>query len=102
MAKQWRSTMRSIKRTSFLVLAILCFTTHSKAQVSVQVPGTSNPWLAGMPEGTTAQAGDSAPAQSPVLVPLRLAAGQWLEFSKITGSVSYGPGLPRSGPEGDL
>lgn len=28
------------------------------ADTSVSVPGTSNPWLAGMPEGTEASFGD--------------------------------------------
>ena len=33
------------------------------------VPGTSNPWLAGMTNGSTAGCGyDTAPAESPVLV----------------------------------
>ena len=85
-----------------LVFAILCLATYSNAQITIQVPGASNPWLAGMPEGTTAEAGDRAPAQSPVLVPLKLAVGQWLEFSRIAGSVSHGPGLRGFGAEGDL
>jgi hypothetical protein len=32
----------------------------------VRVPGTSNPFLAGMPPGTTCCESDSVPAESPV------------------------------------
>ena len=48
----------------------------------VVVPGNSNPWLAGMPDGTLGGDGsDSAPADSPVLVDLVPGlAGSWLEF----------------------
>ena len=36
----------------------------SAQAVSVIVPGTSDPWLAGMPNGTTASSGDVAPTDS--------------------------------------
>jgi hypothetical protein len=69
--------------------------------VNVNVPGTSNPYLAGMPNGTTASgAVDIAPAQSPVLVPIALLSGGWIEASNVTGSVNYASGLPLVGPEG--
>ena len=59
------------------------------ASNAVVVPGTSDPWLAGMPNGSTASSGDSAPTESPVLVPgLTLSAGETLTFS-VTGSVSH-------------
>ena len=46
------------------------------------VPGTSDPWLAGMPDGTTASLLDGAPAQSPVLFSdFALTAGSWLNFA---------------------
>lgn len=74
------------------------------ATVAVQVPGTSDPWLAGMPNGSTAscEAGvcDSAPAQSPVLVTgLTITPGATLTFS-ASGLVSYGANHPFSGPNG--
>jgi hypothetical protein len=60
------------------------------AQTSVQVGGQSNPYLAGMPNGSTccaSEAGvDSAPAQSPVQVPITLVPGAALTFS-ASGSV---------------
>jgi hypothetical protein len=54
---------------------------------SVTVSGTSNPWLAGMPNGSTAWPADTAPAHSPVLVPLVLSGGGAVVFSGGTGGV---------------
>lgn len=72
---------------------------------ALTVPGTSNPYLAGMPDGTPSLFGDAAPAQSPVLVPnLCLRAGSSLTFS-AAGGVSNDPNLvmyPLVGPEGHL
>jgi hypothetical protein len=64
-------------------------TAIEKSTVTVQVLGKSNPWLAGMPNGSTAAYGDSAPNQSPVIVSgLSLVSGSVLTFT-VTGSVSY-------------
>ncbi|MCE5242615.1 MAG: PEP-CTERM sorting domain-containing protein [Syntrophobacteraceae bacterium] len=69
---------------------------------SVTVPGTSDPWLAGMPDGSTASKGggepyDVAPAQSPQLVPIT--GGTMLQWS-ATGRVGH-PG-DAAGPDGAL
>ncbi len=55
--------------------AFLIFVTMPAHSTTVNVPGTSDPWLAGMPAGSTAsfnpgsgEPADVAPAQSPVLV----------------------------------
>lgn len=71
------------------------------AAAAIDVPGASNPKLAGMPAGTTASSGDVAPAQSPVLVTgLVLQAGQWLQFS-ASGFVDHcGSGCPGFTPDG--
>src|SRR5262249_4020262 len=59
----------------------------------VLVPGTSDPWLAGMPDGSTASMGDVAPAQSPALVPdLAVNAGDVLTFT-AAGSVNFFPSM---------
>lgn len=60
------------------------------ATVSVTVAGTSNPYLAGMPDGSTTGS-DQAPAQSPVQVPGSLAGGA-LTFTNAAGGVSRAPG----------
>lgn len=59
--------------------------------VSVSVPGTSNPYLAGMPDGSLA-APDRAPYQSPVEVTgLDLSAGGVVSFNDASGGVSNTP-----------
>jgi uncharacterized delta-60 repeat protein len=69
--------------------------------VTVTVPGTANPWLAGMPNGTQSEFGDYAPANSPVLVNLNLTPGSWVQVSNITGTAAHWPPAP-TGPEGCL
>ena len=65
--------------------------------VQVIVPGSADPWLAGMPDGSTASLGDFAPQQSPVDVPgLGYSSGGVLTFS-VKGSVNYGGGPPVGG-----
>jgi hypothetical protein len=82
-------------------LGLLCAATAGAQTVTV--PGTSNPKLAGMPDGTTASAGDEAPAQSPVLVGgLGLVAGSTLQFLQVSGLVDNCPsGCSQGGPDGN-
>lgn len=65
------------------------------------VPGTSDPWLAGMPDGSTASSGDVAPAQSPAQVTGIPAVPGALWLFEATGGVNSGPGVPLSPPDGD-
>jgi hypothetical protein len=96
-----------MKRTFFLfgfvVLVTVVLSSHAVAQtttISVTVPGTSDPWLAGMPPGSTASGGDTAPAESPVeTLGLTLLPGELLTFS-ATGGVANGSGIPLRGPDG--
>lgn len=70
---------------------------------AVTVPGTSNPWLSGMPNGTDAGDGDTAPNQSATEVNcLTVFPGDRLTFTP-NGMVSNGPFscCPVSGAEGD-
>jgi hypothetical protein len=79
-----------IKRRVMAALMLSTLTTLAHASTSVVVPGYANPWLAGMPNGTPASNGDSAPAQSPVQVTgLNLGAGGYLTFNGVTGATSY-------------
>jgi hypothetical protein len=71
---------------------------------TITVAGESNPWLAGMPNGSTASFTDVAPDQSPVQVlGLSLIPGQTLNFS-VTGAVSNTPFLPppTATPDGEV
>ncbi|HUP80118.1 MAG TPA: putative Ig domain-containing protein, partial [Pirellula sp.] len=65
------------------------------------VTGTSDPWLAGMPAGSTASSGDVAPAQSPIQVNgVPIVAGSTLTF-QATGSVNYVPSPSGDPPDGN-
>ena len=59
-----KSTVLAI---GFALACGLCTPLHA---LTVAVPGTANPWLAGMPDGATSSE-DSAPGQSPILSTLR-------------------------------
>ncbi|MCB1210457.1 MAG: hypothetical protein KDK97_14080, partial [Verrucomicrobiales bacterium] len=77
-------------------LALGLFTLNVGA-ITVTVPASANPWLAGAADGTTGQLGqDVAPAQSPVEVNVQ--AGDTLTFF-ASGSV-YDPSIGIT-PEGD-
>jgi hypothetical protein len=61
-----------------------------------------NPFLAGMPNGSTCCMGDSAPAESPVLVTgISLIPGSTITFTNVTGSVNNSGFAPTSPPDGD-
>jgi hypothetical protein len=77
----------------------LVFTVTATTAWAISVPGTSDPWLAGMPSGSTASSGDIAPAQSPVLYPGAVSGGQVLLFS-VQGSVNNAPGPSGLTPDG--
>lgn len=84
-----------------VALGLVSLTSAASAEIIVAVPGASNPWLAGMPNGSMGGSGfDSAPAQSPVLAPVAVFGGAVFSFS-TTGAVSNGPGGGGPGPDGD-
>jgi PEP-CTERM motif len=65
------------------------------------VPGTADPFLAGMPSGSTCCFGDSAPAESPVYAGA-VTGGAKIAFTDVSGSVSYAGGTPTDPPIGNL
>ena len=81
--------MKNLIQISIVTLIATIATADAQ---TIFVPGTANPWLAGMPDGTTVPGGDSAPAESPVFA-FNVAGGQNLTFS-VTGAVAQGPGDP--------
>lgn len=86
--------MRVARYLSGLIFIILPMGLAGFAHaVSVSIPGTANPYLAGMPNGSTAPPDDSAPPQSPVQVSgLNLDGGGILKFTGASGGVSRAPG----------
>ena len=76
--------------------------------IIITVPGTSDIWLAGMPNGSGASGlapgtpfVDFTPGQSPVLYILPITPGQTLYFSDVTGAVRNGPTQNFYGPDGN-
>jgi len=71
----------------------------------IYVPGTANPWLAGMPDGSVsglAQAYDTAPSNSPVQVAgFAINGGGVFTFS-ATGVEAHAHGYPLVGADGDV
>lgn len=73
---------------------------HVAGATTLNVPGTSHTWLAGMPDGTVGVGGDVAPTHSPVQVTgVPFTAGDILTFS-ATGMVRHGPGQTFEDPDG--
>ena len=76
------------------IMIIQGYSTNVMANtMEVVVPGSSNPWLAGMPDGIYGSGKDNktpkedkAPTESPVLVDLaQISTGSWVEFRGVTG-----------------
>lgn len=82
----------------FLVSLIAGIGMALPALADTYVPGTSNPWLAGMPEGTEASFGDQALTHSPVELSLSGMGGA-LSFNAL-GSVRNGPCCAWRDPDG--
>ncbi len=93
---------------SITLLACVLFISNPavSAEATVLVPGTSDPWLAGMPPGSVASQTDVAPTQSPTqVIGLPIVFGTALTFS-ASGLVSNGqcgpPFCPFFGPDGGI
>lgn len=90
---------------SLVAVAAFSIIAVSAKAGSYTVPGTSDPYLAGMPDGSSASLGDGvgdyAPGQSPVLASgLSVAGGDSFTWS-AAGTVGYGPDLSQDGgPDG--
>lgn len=76
-------------------------TAIGSTSVTITAQAKANPWLAGMPAGTTANDYDSAPSASPSAVTgLSMVPGDKLNFN-FSGGVSYLPNSSANGPDGD-
>ncbi len=87
----------------FLVLAgaaAVLWAQGAAAGTTLSVPGTADPFLSGMPSGTTCCSGDSAPAESPLYAGAITAGGAYT-FTSVSGSVSYAGGTPTDPPDGE-
>ena len=93
MMKGWRSFI-SIGELSIILVSA------GFAHAGITVPGIANPYLAGQPDGTTANSGDVAPTNSPVQVTtIPINPGDVLSFV-VTGSTNNDPGPSGLTPDG--
>ena len=80
--------------------------------VNQNVPGTSNPFLAGMPAGSEASninphnspdfAGDASnPNGSPIAIDMPITQGETLNFDSIDGTTRHDPNDPYYSPDGN-
>lgn len=84
-----------------IIVVAIAFSSANQLQAStIVVPGTSDIWLAGMPDGSSASGEDTAPQQSPILVTgFNVSVEDFLTF-KAVGSVANGPGVSLDDPDG--
>lgn len=99
---------RVLGRTSCDAQAVSVATTVRSPDSVMDVPATSNPWLAGMPAGTIANPGnpsnnpDHAPDQSPPKVNgVNLTAGKELTFDSIDGGANNFSSSTTYNPDGN-
>lgn len=71
--------------------------------VTVTINGTDDPWLAGMPAGSTASYDDTAPAESPIQVSsIPVVPGTYITLSNVSGGVRHDPSQATAdGPDGE-
>lgn len=101
------STDETYMRAACLVLLVVTITISAFAEgegrpgdsVQLRVPGTSDPYLAGMPPRTASSHGDRVPEESPVLVKVSLLRAASVTFA-ASGGVKHDPNDPLDSPNG--
>ena len=87
---------------TYALATLMLMSANTASAIQIIVPGTSDMWLAGMPDGSTASGSDVAPDESPVLVTgISIFPSEILTFN-ATGGVSNTSSCPPScaGPDG--
>jgi hypothetical protein len=87
-------------RTTCDVWATAVAVLSTNTSVNATISGQSDPWLAGMPNGTQASDLDTAPAQSPPLI-MNVTPGTVLTFTNVAGTVTNDPTIPKVSADGD-
>jgi hypothetical protein len=92
--------VRSVCAAASLALgAAMGLVDRASAGATFVVPGASNPFLVGMPGGSTCCSGDSAPGEAPVYAG-PATAGETFTFTNVTGRDSIAGGTPHTPPGG--
>src|SRR4051794_20388854 len=87
-------------------------TATSSISVNQTIPATGNPFLAGMPNGSSASLNNpvgipdyagttSTPRNSPTQSSMGISPGEPITFDSISGNAANGPGVIDSGPDGN-
>jgi hypothetical protein len=96
----FKTIMKNLFFSTIVGASFASLTLVANAGDVVVVPGTSDPWLAGWPNGTTASSGDIAPDESPVYAG-SVTGGSTITWSAF-GLVANGPTQFPAGPNGDI
>lgn len=81
---------------STVAIATAAHAAMPASSLTFVVPGDANPWLAGMPAGSTAS-GDSVPQPPVQVIGVNLLPGAYLTFTGVAGETSYSGDCP--GPQ---
>ena len=92
---------KSLSRLCLFISVLFPCRSLSQTNV-VRVSGMSNPYLAGMPDGSVASSGDTAPAQSPAQVLGFPVTPRSVVRFTASGAVRWNPNQPYYDPEGQL
>lgn len=90
-------------RLGVVAVVLSCFALISQSNASfVSVPGTADPWLAGMPDGANSGfASDVAPTYSPAQMPaFNFTTGDILHFTVTGGATNSTGSVPIQAPDG--
>ena len=91
--------IRSVCATATLALGAAMGLVDPASAGTFDVPGTSNPFLAGMRSGSMCCSGDAAPAESPVYAGLATIR-ETFTFTDVTGRINIAGGTPNTPPDG--
>ncbi len=91
------------KRSLLFALSLISIlgATPVLASTVVNVPATGDLYAAGVPSGINCCAGDSTPANSPVLAPLTLVSGEYLTFTTTGNALHQKSGPPNATADGE-
>ena len=104
--------LKALGRPTYDVQAVAVCQVTAAAQVTMNIPATCNPYLAGQPPGVSASNGNphnspdysagtlGKPSSSPVQAGLPVAGGQTFTFDGVNGSAAHDPSGPPVSADG--
>ena len=93
---------RFVGKNSFDVTASSIAVLTPPQSMTTTINGNqADPWLAGMPAGSTASYNDTAPNHVPPQLTIPLVPGSYITFDNASGFVRHGPTQVDDGPDGN-